>query len=117
MTDQERSLLDFLLSAEFPGAEALREQARHAQVDGITSGSPGFWLTVDRSLAAPASELARGHPIAVSAYSDLPGEGPVHLCLMQTDGWMDAVELLWYGEAPPATFPDLSLFDSPLSER
>src|SRR5207342_116170 len=65
MTDQERSLLDFLLSAEFPGVEALREQARHAQVDGLTSGSPGFWLSVDRSKAAPA-ELAlnhRNHPI------------------------------------------------------
>jgi hypothetical protein len=70
MTEEERAVVDFLLGAEFPGVESLREQARHAKVTGLCGcGCP----------------------------------------------WLDGVELVWYGEAPPLTFPDLSLFDSPQS--
>src|SRR6187455_1997163 len=106
MTEEERAVIDFLLGAEFPGVESLREQARHATVTGLCGcGCPSFGLLVDRALAEQAPTL--GHPVRAEA--DSPDE-PFSLLLFTERGWLDGVELVWYGEAPPSTFPDLSVF-------
>jgi hypothetical protein len=110
MTDAERAVLEFLLGVEFPDVEALRDQARHAQVTGLCPcGCPTFSLSVDQSLAPQAQTAGQ----IVSA--DLvDADEPFGLLLFTGYGWLEAVELVWFGEAPPSTFPELSLFDPPV---
>ena len=53
MTEEERAVLEFVLEPDFQGAEALRDQVRHAEVDGLCGcGCPSFSLAIDKSQAA-----------------------------------------------------------------
>lgn len=119
LTEEERGVLDFLLSAEFPGAEALRAQARHAQEPGgepCPCGCPTFSLTVDRSLTDRAA-LAFDVPVIVSAsYSLEDGTPGGELLLFQAEGargWIGVVEVTWYGDEPPSMLPPPSLCHPP----
>ena len=112
MTTEERAVLDFLLGTEFPGVEALRGQAVHAEVTGLCEcGCPSFGLSVDDSRAVPA-ETNRKTPIDVEAKSR--SQDPYHeLLLFTRDGWLDYVELVTYGALTPSTFPPMNLFEAP----
>jgi hypothetical protein len=115
MTEEERAVLDFLLGGEFPGVEPLREQARHAKVTGLCGcGCRTFSLFVDKSLAEQAPTATPGQYVRADAV--YPTDEPFSLLLFTGRGWLEAVELVWYGEAPPSTFPDLSLFDTPVAQ-
>jgi hypothetical protein len=48
-----------------------------------------------------------GHLCTLSVGPDPPYE----LLLFIDDGWLSSVELVWYGESPPSTFPALSDFE------
>jgi hypothetical protein len=115
MTEEERAVVDFLLGGEFPGVESLREQARHAKVTGLCGcGCPTFSLLVDKSLAAQAPTATPGQYVSADAVST---DEPFRLLLFTERGWLEAVELVWFGDAPPSTFPDLSVFDPPVAQR
>ena len=115
MTEEERGVVDFLLGANFPGVESLREQARHAKVTGLCGcGCPTFGLLVDKSLAAQAPTATPGQYVSADVVST---DEPFGLLLFTERGWLTSVELVWYGDAPPSTFPDLSLFDPPVAQR
>jgi hypothetical protein len=115
LTEEQRSLLEFLLGVEFPGVTAFRAQARHAE-DRRGSG-PGdfldFGLDVDRSLAEPAT-LASDVPWVVIALYSSPDGTPAGECILfQAHGWLDAVEITWFGDDPPSTVPPPSLCSPP----
>jgi hypothetical protein len=116
LTVDERALLEFLLGLEFPGVEAFREQARHARETGgepCSCGCPSFGLIVDRSLADRA-ELASDVPFVVSSAWELPDGTPGGDCILfQEDGWLEAVEITYYGDEPPSTLPPPSLCHRP----
>ena len=101
-----RAVIDFLLAAEFQGVEALRDQARHAQVTGAPHWQ--FWLwPFGRSSTRKPGTTCAGHPNRPRSESGFFGDEPFELVLFQAHGWLVAVELLWYGESPPVAFPDL----------
>ena len=110
MTEEERAVLEFLLVPDFHDAETLRDQARHAEVDDLCGcGCPSFGLAVDKSRSTRA-EVSPRHPVISAAPSldPLPG---YELLLFTDDGWLSYVELVWYGESPPSSFPALSDFE------
>jgi hypothetical protein len=80
----------------------------------VSSGRPSFGLTVDRSLSARVETAAPGHVVAADLLST---DEPYGLLLFTADGWLESVELVWYGDAPPSIFPDLSLFDPPVARH
>jgi hypothetical protein len=108
MTGNERDVLDFLLSAEFPGVEELRAQASFALVTGLCDcGCPSFGLTVDKS-KAPRADVNPKTP--VEAQADSIGDDPsFELLLFTNDGWLDYVELVTY-DPVRSTFPPLTQF-------
>lgn len=116
LTNEQRSVLNFLLAVQFAGVDALREQARHTREAGgepCPCGCPSFGLTVDRSLAG-AAVLAFDVPVVVSSSYEVPGGAAGgDLMLFQVGGWLDAVEVTWYGEEPPSSLPALSLCGAP----
>jgi len=97
LSDDERRLLDFLLSAEFEGRDALRRQAASARTAGTscTCGCPSFYLNPDRSLAsAPVTER-----VPVEAHGRDPGGHLVGVLLFVDDGYLSELEVFGY-ESP-----------------
>jgi hypothetical protein len=113
LTENERMALDFLLSADFDGAAQLREQARTAVVTGLCPcGCPTFNVSVDRARCAH-TEVAE--PIPVEAASTGPfDEPPLQLLLFVRKGWLESVELVWYGDQAPQEFPPVQSFAPPV---
>jgi hypothetical protein len=90
------------------GVIRLRLLARHAEVTGLCScGCPTFSLSVDKSQCSPA-EIDPRASVKHAHSDDL--DPPIDLLLFARGGWLEAVELVWYGDAPPSSFPPLSHF-------
>lgn len=110
LTVAERSVLDLLLEADREGADALRQQARTALVVGrCDCGCP----TVDFAISddSPrATVSARLWPVegrvdsqrAMPGQEHLPGE---EVLLFVDDGLLSALELVFYTERPPESWP------------
>src|ERR1700755_1437052 len=63
LTERENEILTFLLSAEFPGVEKLRQQAQTAHVIGrCQCGCATIYLGVDESLPV-ADEIAQSNAV------------------------------------------------------
>jgi hypothetical protein len=88
LRDDERALLQFLLSGEFPGKTELREQLAHARRrDHIADPWGWILLDIDRS-AAPPAPVIRKIPIeAVGATI------PFFVLLFVENGYMDRVDI------------------------
>ncbi|MGW5747959.1 hypothetical protein [Amycolatopsis sp. NPDC003861] len=98
LTANERTTLDTLLAADFPGAVELRAQAATARVTGRCGcGCPSIDLEVDRTL--PVAEVA-DIPVAVEA--DAPGGG---LIVFVADGRLSCLEYWGTEDELPAEFP------------
>jgi hypothetical protein len=92
LSDLERSVLDALLAADFPGVEALRDQARTVQVQGrCDCGCPTIHFP-----SAPGR-----HQLVAEAESD---EGQDVLLFAGEHG-LDSLESSWTTDSPPAEFP------------
>jgi hypothetical protein len=105
----EREILDHLLSADVPGADALRRQVDHTRVIGrCPCGCATIMLAVDRA-ASPTAAVSSRTPIDAMSLNNQYG-----LMLFVDDGYMSSVEI--YGMAaakPPAEFPPPSAFGPP----
>jgi hypothetical protein len=98
LTPNERTTLDTLLAADFPGAAELRAQAATARVTGRCGcGCPSINLVVDGAL--PVAELA-DDPVAFEA--DGPDGG---LIVFAEEGRLSCLEYWSVGDEPPAAFP------------
>ena len=94
-----------------------RSASRRVTPTTDQAGGPGdfldFGLDVDRSHAQPAT-LARDVPWAVISVYYLPDGTPGGECILfQAAGWLDAVEITWFGDEPPTTLPSPSRCDPP----
>jgi hypothetical protein len=104
---REREILDFLLSVDFAGAPELRAQAATASVTAMCPcGCASFDTDVDRTLTPAGVESV----VPVHAWSN---EGAFELLLFARDGWLAGVEIVYYDEESPKTFPPPDTFDQP----
>jgi hypothetical protein len=112
LSPRERDLVEFLLTGDFPGVEALREQARQARVIGrCDCGCPTIDLAIDREHARPA-QTAHRVPVSAPAAGWAPFE---ILLLVDDDGWIDSLEYVDYTGTPPADFPPRDAFEPPIA--
>jgi hypothetical protein len=92
LTDLERSVLEALLAADFPGVETLRVHARTVQVEGrCACGCPTIHFS-----SAPGR-----HRLVAEGESD---EGQDVLLFAGEQG-LDSMESSWTTDSPPASFP------------
>lgn len=104
LTEAERSVLQLLLSIDFPGVSEYREQVPHATVaDRCPCGCLEFSVEV-----ADGGRAAANAPVLVSAWSE---EQQVHLALETRDGRLAGVGLMWFGDDQFRLEPDLATFE------
>ncbi len=114
LTERESAVLGFMLTVDAPGVEALRAQARVAEVVGqCECGCATVYLGVDRS-RAPQSEIREYAAIDGSTpYNEDHLDAYFELIVFVRDGWLDSLEIVFYGEEPPTEFPPPSRFLPP----
>jgi len=106
----ERGALNYVLCTERAGAEELRQQARHAVVTGRCGcGCPSIDLLADRNIS-PRSPLVGVRP-AIDVRCRAPSGELFDLLLWADDGWLEGLELVWYGMVSPPVFPAVGPFD------
>ncbi len=100
----ERSVLDFLLTREFPGRDELVVQARSVQTTGLscTCGCPSFSLKPDLSLpSAPVTD-----PRPTDAHGTDPAGTQIGVLLFVDDGYLAEVEIYNFDDHGFAGLPD-----------
>ncbi len=112
LTGREAEILEFMLSAGFPGDEVLREQASRALViEQCTCGC----ATIDFGLAAgaPVAPEIQGAPL-VQTRARAMDEHPVSLMLFVRDGRLSSLEIVWYDESQmTGEFPTPGFWEPP----
>jgi hypothetical protein len=104
LSAEERAVLDHLLSVDFEGADVLRRQAVEARVVGrCDCGCP----TIDIETSAPSLVEASQARLAPVEGRVVPraDEPPAEVLLFLDGGRLSCLELVWYGEAPPSSWP------------
>jgi hypothetical protein len=96
LTGPERAVLDALLSADFPGVEALREQAPDVQVVGrCDCGCPTVYFVTGDDPQAVAAEATT--------------DDGQDVLLLVGNGVLASMESVWTTDAPPRAFPNPSV--------
>lgn len=114
LTERENDILEFLLSADFPGVEKLRKQAETVRVTGrCDCGCATVYLSVDESLptAGEVEQYAAVNAAGRSGPDDAP---PAELILFVRDGQLSSVEIVWY-DNPIPKFPPPEDFETPVA--
>jgi hypothetical protein len=103
LTNDELALLELLLTREFPGRDALVEQAKTARWGGpgCTCGCPSYLLEVHRTLPAAAVE----ERMVSDAHGNEPGGNFVGILLFVEDGYLSEVEVYGYEDFAWAGLP------------
>lgn len=103
----EVDLVNFILSAQFTGVEALREQVSGLRAVGkCECGCPTIDLAADPN-AIPADGLGQ-RVLPIEAVVRPGGdEPPGEVIIFADDGLLSGLEYVYYSEAPPAEWPDL----------
>lgn len=93
LQSDQRSLLDFLLSRDFPGRAELARQAESVLTGGssCSCGCPSFSLVPDRSL--PSADVAYAERMVSDAHGTDPGGNAVGVLLFTEDGYLSEVEV------------------------
>jgi hypothetical protein len=104
----EAGVLNFLLSAEFPGVDSLRAQVEGLVVVGrCDCGCP----MVDLSTAAEAvaADALEQRVLPVDAViAPLGDEPPGEVIVFADNGLLSGLEYVYYDDTPPAGWPDPS---------
>jgi hypothetical protein len=109
LTYRERAALDRLLEADFPGVEALREQAKSAQGCGRAMVTQ---LRVDDIL--PRASVTERQPVQAV----VKGRGyDGGLLLFVEDGRLDWLEYWWVTDEMPDDFPPLDAIGPPVARK
>jgi hypothetical protein len=96
LTPREREILGYLLSAESPGVEELRQQSEVVLARPWDCGCASIALVVDQTRAHPSPIMGRP---AIETQSK-EREDPTRvfdLLLWVDDGWLSSIELVAYG--------------------
>ena len=109
LSTDERTLIEFLLSVEFPGRDELRDQLNHVEVVGICECGCG---SIDLNVTgAPARS-----PTESLVPSEAHTEG-LDVLIFTRGGVLSLLELTFYDDKAPRSFPkpsDLKLWMRPL---
>ena len=108
LSPEERALMEFLLSAEFPGRDELRSQLDSVEAIGACECGCG---TVSLQVAKSAAGVSAEKPIPVKAYGEL-----VDVILLARNGFLSSLELVFHDPRAPRPFPkpgDLKLWVRP----
>jgi hypothetical protein len=106
LTDEERRVLEHVLSLDFEGAVELRAQLERTEVAGTWSpGSPSLHLRVRRP-APPAPLVDRLVPVR-AVVDDATGSPVGELLVWLDDGYLNALEYAWVTDEMPGALPPL----------
>lgn len=98
-TEDERALLDALLSHDFPGVNELREQAQTVKANrGCTCGCGTIDFVPDAD-PLPRSEAASPVPVE-GVMKDADGNAVGGLILFVENGTLSSLEIFDYGTGP-----------------
>jgi hypothetical protein len=104
LSDAERDVLMFMLSADFVGANELRAQIPDCQVTAVwVDGLPSVDLAVPDG--ADKAPVADGETPAGSEVRDSAGKYLGEVLIWVTDGCLSAIEYAWVTDDPPAELP------------
>ena len=110
LREEERAVLDLLLEADFPGAEALRAQARTVIVTrGCTCPCPSIAFEVEAG-APPGISTSSGLAPVEGRVRDGQGDSPGEIIVFLERGFLSYLEYVYYGDAPP-TWPPVHQID------
>jgi hypothetical protein len=94
LSERERAVLDALLSVDFTGVDALRQQARDVSVLGkCECGCPTVHFSTDER---------RNRLVADADTAPYAGQS---VLLFVTDDGLDSLEVAWTTDQPPVEFP------------
>lgn len=96
----ERALIEFLLTADFPGRNELREQLDHVEVVWVCDCGCG---TVNLRVRDFRKRAAAKEPIPVEAR----GSG-FDVILFVRDGFLNSLEIVDHGDSRPLAYPSIS---------
>jgi hypothetical protein len=104
----EEGVLRLLLTLDFPGVEELRAQIPHAMVVArCDCGCPTVELRVPPNVpVSPVTAPNRLPPVEGRVLPAADGP-PADVILFVDDGRLSSLELVWYGDRPPAEWPPL----------
>ena len=94
---EERELLDFLLSADFPGRDELRKQAATARVTGECECGCG---TIHFCVQNEATRAKVEKIVPVEAHADA-----LEVLLFARDGMLSSLEIVFYTNPPQRPYP------------
>jgi hypothetical protein len=95
--DEEKALLDFLLSAEFPGHQELKAQAEHVEVVGECKCGCG---TIDLQVEPHSLRANTEKHIPIEAYGEA-----LDVLLFAQNGILGMLEIVYYAEPPERPYP------------
>ena len=112
LTEREREVLAFMLTADLPGIEELREQAQTAVAARWGPRDPSFSLYVNQEGTRPSPLRTRP---AIFSWSKRQGENELYSLMLWVDGdgWLSAVELTPFHEEWPEELLPPSEFETP----
>ncbi|HEY1568276.1 MAG TPA: hypothetical protein VGF68_14710 [Solirubrobacteraceae bacterium] len=112
LTDREAETLQFMLSADLPDGEILREEAARAVVvEQCTCGCATIDFGLDGD--APAAPELQGAPLIQTRARDMDAH-PVSLMLFVRDGRVASLEIVFYDEAQMTSeFPEPGFWEPP----
>lgn len=103
-------MLDLLLAADFEGVEALREQARGVVAVGrCWCGCPSIDLRAP--VDAPTASWSSGRAPCMGELNQIGDERPAQITLLVQAGRLSYLEYVWYGDAPPQSWPPIERLD------
>jgi hypothetical protein len=97
LSERERELLDFMLTADFPGRDELRTQASRAEVCWECDCGCG---TVNFELKEPCTRALAREPIPVEAYREF-----LDVLLFVRGGFLSSLEIVDYLDQRPVKYP------------
>jgi hypothetical protein len=97
LRDEEKALLDFLLSVEFPGSKELRAQAQHVEVVGECECGCG---TIDLHVRPHSVRAKTEKHIPIEAYGEA-----LDVLLFAENGFLGMLEIVYYADPPEKPYP------------
>jgi hypothetical protein len=97
LNPKERELLEFILTADFPGRDELKIQTNCAEVCWECDCGCG---TVNFELTEPCTRAAAREPIPVEAYRE-----SLEVLLFVREGFLSSLEIVDYLDVRPVTYP------------
>ena len=97
LVPEEKALLEFLLSADFPGRDGLSAQVDHAEVVWECDCGCG---TVNLSVREPVVSATAREPIPIEAHA----EG-LEVLLFVRNGLLQSLEIVDYEDRRPLPYP------------